>query len=116
RAPPSTTEGKGDARPRRLGGVAALESESPAGGARAAPLRRRPAFRQSHRLLWRRSEAERAPPAGGRPYVRSSAASSMAASVTSAAATMSLIFSHSAVVWLSRIPVPRFTTSSPRRL
>src|SRR5437660_120244 len=39
----------------------------------------------------------------------------MAASVTSAAATMSLTRSHSLVVWMSRIPVPRFTTSSPRR-
>src|SRR5215468_2526052 len=40
----------------------------------------------------------------------------MTARVTSAAATMSLTASHSAVVWISRMPVPRFTTSSPRRL
>src|SRR5262249_13995802 len=57
-------------------------------------------------------------PAGRGVAVRqaASAARTRVASVSSAAAAMSLTRSHSRVVWMSRIPVPRFTTSKPRRL
>src|SRR5438552_9939039 len=71
-----------------------------------------------------RRAAARVPEAGGAGgrvggvtggYARS-AASCITARVISAAATMSLTFSHSPVVWISRMPVPRFTTSRPRPL
>src|SRR5579885_3036425 len=49
------------------------------------------------------------------PAAGCSAARVTSASVTSAAATMSLTRSHSRVEWISCMPVPRFTTSNPRR-